>query len=159
MEDEPNRKSENRNDQYAIPGPVQIMCLDREDHDHQVIGEAGVAEEGAVFRIFAAKTAEESESAKSEDQESDEEIYRQHRVEGEMRTVRTVRAEVRPQPLRTRPKEAEAGLECRAEVCFRRGEFVKEKREVQGNDAPDEGGVLEGSSNEFQEGVPIETHY
>lgn len=74
-----------------------------------------------------------------------------------MRTVRAVRFEVGPEPLRARPKEAEAGLDCGAEVGFSGSEFVEEQCEVERNDAPDERGVLEGSAYEFDETVPIKS--
>ena len=118
MEDEPDWKSEDCDGEQILPHPVEIMCLDREDHDHQIIREARMTEEGAVFGIFAAQAAEESKRAESEDEEGDKEIYGQHGIEGEVRPVSAMRTEVGPEPLRTGPEKAEAGLDCGAKVCF-----------------------------------------
>ena len=84
VEDEPNRKSKNCDGEQTVPNPGKIMCLDGEDHDHQIICEASVAEKSAVLRILAAQAAEERQRAESDDKKGDEEVDGKHRVEFEV---------------------------------------------------------------------------
>ena len=53
------------------------MRLNRENCNHEVIGEAGVAEEGAVFWITAPQTAKQGNRPERQDQKGNEEVDRQ----------------------------------------------------------------------------------
>ena len=137
VQDEPDWKREKRDGDEPVPSPRQVMRLYGEDHNHQIIGEARVAEEGTILEILSAQAAEEGESAKDEHEEGDKEIYRQHGVEGEVRASRAVRYEVGPKPLRSGPKKAEASLNGGTKVRLGGSQFVEEEREVERDDAPD----------------------
>ncbi len=65
VQDEPDRHGEQGDGDNAVPSPCQRPRLHGEDRNHEIIAEAGVAEELAVFGIAAAYGAEEGERAEA----------------------------------------------------------------------------------------------
>ena len=101
------------------------MCLHGEDGDHEVIDESRMTQESAILWELAPQAADQGQNSQRQHQKSHKEIHWQHRVEFYLRDVVAARFEKRIEPLKSRPDEAEAGLQRGAIIGFGRGEFVE----------------------------------
>src|ERR1041385_762875 len=72
MQHQPDRNRKSGYGHHPVPTPGEIMRLNRKNRDHEIIAEASVAEEDAIFGKFAAKTANKGKYSQSQHQEGDE---------------------------------------------------------------------------------------
>lgn len=102
MEEEPDGDGEDSDSGEAVPGPGEVMGLHGVNGDHEIIGEAGVAEEGAVFGIAPPDAAVQGHGTKDNHQTGDGEVDGEHGVPFDARVCATC-AKIRVNPLRCRP--------------------------------------------------------
>src|SRR5579862_7518277 len=101
-----------------------MMRLDRVNGDHEVITKAGVSQEGEIFGVMFTHTAVEGDEPQSQNNEGNEQIDRQHRIEFDDGATRLMRNKIRPEPLRSRPDKTEPGLNRGSEVRLGGRQFV-----------------------------------
>lgn len=132
MRQRPDRDRKHENGRQTIPRPQQHLGLDRENGDHEIIAESGVAEEGTPTRIFAPEPADQGDDADAKDEERDQHIDREQRVEVDLFDPILI------SPMRRRPDETEAGLNGGSEGSFRGSDLIGQPAKIKRNDAPDE---------------------
>src|SRR5206468_12925790 len=101
-----------------------MMRLDRINRDHEIIAEPSIAQEGEVFWIMFPQAAEQSNDTQTQDDESDEQIDRRHRVEFDDGATRFMCRKIRPEPLQACPDETKTGLDRRPEIRLGGRQFV-----------------------------------
>src|ERR1700680_4361214 len=99
------------------------MSLDGIDGNHEIVAESRVAEERAVFWIATADAADERCCAQDQHEACHKQRDGLHFTYFEARSAGCVRLEVGIEPLHTRPKEAEPGLNGGAKIRLGRGHF------------------------------------
>ena len=155
MEQKPKRDGKDYNRGDHVPRPFEVSGLNREDRDHKVIAEAGMAEESASARIFVTQPADQSNNSDHQNQNRDHDVYGKQRVEVERRGAGGTFGEVLIRPVRAGPQEAETGLNRCAKRGAVRSEFIEQPAKVEWNNTPDQFNVLKWSPNELLKNVPV----
>src|SRR6266849_7728783 len=110
LQHSPNRDSEDKNSEQAVPGPIEVPRLDRKNRNHEIIAEARVADEGAVARITPAHSAHQRDDADEHHEDRDHDVHGEEGVKREVPLGVRNSGEVLAGPMRATPQEAEAGL-------------------------------------------------
>src|SRR4051812_26411271 len=116
MQHEPNGDCEHDNGYHSLPGPGEVMGLNRKDGDHEIIAESCMTEERKTFGIAAAEPADQGNQAQQQNASRYQEIDGQHGLPVHAGDAGTKRSKVRVKPLSPGPKKAEPGLNGGAEA-------------------------------------------
>ena len=144
MQGQPYRHGKDDHGGQPIPGPMQGIGLHGINSDHEIVGEARVAEEAAIFRETFSDAADESREAERDDHEGNQNINGRHGIPFDHMLAFVGRHEIRIEPLSARPDKAETGLESGTEIGLRTRGFVQKQTKIKRHYTPNELDMLKG---------------
>ena len=143
MRQRPCRDREQEDGGQTVPRPQEDVRLNRKNGDHEIIAESGVSEERTIARIFAPEPADQRHQPDEKDQQRDQNVYREQRIETNLLEAVLV------SPMRRRPNKTEPGLNGCSERSLRGSQFVGQPGKIERDDPPNQLGRLKGRLNQF----------
>ena len=158
MQGQPGWDGEEDDRAQAIPGPKQGVRLHGIDRDHEIVGEAGVAQKAAIFRKTFADAAVKRDQAQNNDKRSNQQIDWAHACPFRDVIGPAHGVGIGVKPVGARPDKTETGLEGRAKIRLGGSGFVEEQSKVKRHDSPNELDMLKGCHEQIDKDRPFMVH-